>query len=92
MQAREAQALPEPVESLMKTAQKQGRAPTIVSTAQLIKCEAEIAEMIATLKETGDLCLRADERHLLVRPEHEEKFRWLVRTPDHDRIDAQPRA
>jgi hypothetical protein len=81
LQAREEQTLPEPVESFLKTVQKQGRALKIVGTALLIQCEdAEIAEMIATRKETGGLCLRAGERYLIVRPEHEEKFRALVRT------------
>jgi hypothetical protein len=80
LQAREAQTLPEPVEAFLKTTQKQGRALKIVGTALLIQCEdAEIAEMIATGKETAGLCLRAGERHLVVRPEHEEKFRALVR-------------
>jgi hypothetical protein len=80
LQAREAQTLPEPVEAFLKTTQKQGRALKIVGTALLIQCEdAEIAEMIATRKETAGLCLRAGERHLIVRPEHENKFRALVR-------------
>jgi hypothetical protein len=80
LQAREDQTLPEPVESFLKTAQKQGRALKIVGTALLIQCEdAEIAEMIATRKETAGLCLRAGERHLVVRPEYEDKFRALVR-------------
>lgn len=80
LQAREEQTLPELVESFLKNAQKQGRALKIVGTALLIQCEnAEIAEIIATRKETASLCLRAGERHLVVRPEHEEKFRVLVR-------------
>jgi hypothetical protein len=84
LQAREEQTLPEPVESFLKTAQKQGRALKIVGTVLLIQCEdAEIAEMIATRKETAGLCLRAGERYLVVRPEHEEKFRALVRALGH---------
>ena len=80
LQAREAQTLPEPVEAFLRTTQKQGRALKTVGTALLIQCaDAEIAEMIATRKETAGLCLRAGERHLVVRPEHEEKFRALVR-------------
>jgi hypothetical protein len=80
LQAREEQPLPETVECFFKTTQKQGRALKIVGTALLIQCEdAEIAEMIGTRKETASLCLRAGERHLVVRPEHEEKFRALVR-------------
>lgn len=80
LQTREAQTLPEPVEAFLRTTRKQGRALKTVGTALLIQCEdAEIAEMIATRKETAVLCLRAGERHLVVRPEHEEKFRALVR-------------
>ena len=80
LQAREEQTLPEPVESFLKTAEKQGRALKIVGTALLIRCEdAELAEMIATRKGTAGLCLRAGEQHLVVRPEQEEKFRALVR-------------
>lgn len=80
LQAREAQTLPEPVEAFLKTTQKQGRALKIVGTALLVQCEdAATAEMIVTRKETAGLCLRAGERHLVVRPEHEDKFRALVR-------------
>jgi hypothetical protein len=54
--------------------------PEFNGTALLMQCEdAEIAEMIAIRKETAGLCLRAGERHFVVRPEHEEKFRALVR-------------
>jgi hypothetical protein len=80
LQAREEQSLPETVESFIKTAQKQGKALKIVGTALLIHCEdAEIAAMIATHKETAGLCMRAGDRQLVVRLEHEEKFRTLVR-------------
>ncbi len=80
LQAREVQTLPEPVEAFLRTIQQQGRALKIVGTALLIQCEdAKIAETIATRKETAGLCLRAGDRHLVVRPEHEEKFRALVR-------------
>jgi hypothetical protein len=45
----------------------------------LIHCEdAEIVALIAMHKETTGLCLRAGDHHLVVRLEHEEKFRKLV--------------
>jgi hypothetical protein len=81
LQAREEQPLPETVESFMKTTQKQGKALKIKGTALLIDCEdAEIADMIATRKETNGLCLRAGDRQLVVRLENEEKFRTLIRS------------
>lgn len=81
LQAREEQPLPETVESFMKTTQKQGKALKIKGTALLIDCEdAEIADVIATRKETTGLCLRAGDRQLVVRLENEEKFRTLIRS------------
>ncbi|MBC8752716.1 MULTISPECIES: hypothetical protein [Paraburkholderia] len=81
LQAREEQPVPETVESFMKTTQKQGKALKIKGTALLIDCEdAEIADMIATRKETTGLCLRAGDRQLVVRLENEEKFRTLIRS------------
>jgi hypothetical protein len=80
LQTREDQPLPETVESFIKTTEKQGNALKISGTALLIDCEnAEIAAMIATHKETAGLCLRAGDRQLVVRLEHEEKFRTLIR-------------
>jgi hypothetical protein len=81
LQAREEQPLPETVESFMKTTQKLGNALKIKGPALLIDCEdAEIADMIATRKETTGLCLRAGDRQLVVRLENEEKFRTLIRS------------
>ena len=79
LQAREEQPLPETVESFVKTVQRQGRALKRVGPALLIHCEdAEVAALIAIHKETTGLCLRAGDHHLVVRLEHEEKFRKLV--------------
>ena len=81
LQAREEQPLPETVEFFMKTTQKHGKALKIKGPALLIDCEdAEIADMIATRKETTGLCLRAGDRQLVVRLENEEKFRTLIRS------------
>ena len=80
LQAREDQPLPETVESFIKTTERQGKALKISGTALLIDCEsAEIAASIATHKETASLCLRAGDRRLVVRVEHEEKFRNQIR-------------
>lgn len=81
LQDREEQVLPEPVESFLNTAQKQGRALKVIGTALLIQCDDEqTAALLATRKETAGLCLRAGDRQLVVRLEHEEKFRTLVRS------------
>lgn len=78
--AREDQPLPETVESFIKVAGQQGKALKVLGTALLIDCENEkIASMVAGAKEVAGLCLRAGERQLVVRLEHEEKFRNLVR-------------
>ncbi len=46
----------------------------------LIECQdADTASLIATHKETAGLCLRAGDRHLVVRLEHEAKFRAVAR-------------
>ena len=80
LQARDDQPLPETVESFIKTCQRNGTALKIVGTTLLIECQdAETAVMIATHKETAGLCLRAGDRQLVVRLEHEEKFRSLIR-------------
>jgi len=80
LEAREDQPLPETVESFLKAAEQQGKALKVLGTALLIDCENEkIASMVAEAKEATGLCLRAGERQLVVRLEHEEKFRSLVR-------------
>jgi hypothetical protein len=80
LQTREDQPLPETVESFIKITGKQGKVLKISGTALLIDCEnAEIAAMIAAHKETAGLCLRAGDRRLVVRVEHEEKFRNQIR-------------
>lgn len=80
LQTRDDQPLPETVEAFIKTCQKHGTALKIAGTALLIECqEAETAATIATHKETAGLCLRAGDRQLVVRLEHEEKFRTLIR-------------
>ena len=80
LEAREDQPLPETVESFLKAAERQGKALKVLGTVLLIDCENEkIASMVADAKEATGLCLRAGERQLVVKLEHEEKFRSLVR-------------
>ncbi|WP_230461566.1 MULTISPECIES: helicase-associated domain-containing protein [Burkholderia cepacia complex] len=79
LQARVDQPLPETVESFIKTTEKRGKALKVLGTALLIDCEnEEIASMIAEGKKTAGLCLRAGKRQLVVKLEHEEKFRKFV--------------
>ncbi|WP_198386857.1 hypothetical protein [Burkholderia ubonensis] len=79
LQARVDQPLPETVESFIKTTEKRGKALKVLGTALLIDCEnEEIASMIAEEKKTAGLCLRAGKRQLVVKLEHEEKFRKVV--------------
>lgn len=50
-------------------------------TTLLVECQDEpTAEFVAGHMLNTGLCQRAGERRLVVRPEHEEKFRALVRT------------
>lgn len=80
LEARENQPLPETAQSFFKAAERQGKALKVLGTALLIECENEkIASMVADARKTAGLCLRAGARQLVVRLEHEEKFRDLVR-------------
>ena len=79
LQAGEDQYLPESVEALVNSVRQQGRALKSVATAVLVECPSpEIAQRIATHKETARLCLAAGERHLAVRVEHADRFRQAV--------------
>lgn len=83
LQARDDQPLPETVDAFIQTCQKNGKALKIVGTTLLIECQdAETAATISTHKETAGLCLRAGDRQLVVRLEHEAKFRTLIRILD----------
>ncbi|WP_206952069.1 hypothetical protein [Trinickia acidisoli] len=80
LQTRLDQPLPETVESFIRTTEKRGKALKVLGTALLIDCEnEEIASMIVEEKATAGLCLRAGKRQLVVKLEHEEKFRNVVR-------------
>lgn len=80
LQARDEQPLPPPVEAFLAACQKQGRALRIAGTALLVECQdAATAATLATHKETAGLCLAAGDRLLVVRSEHQAKFRHLAR-------------
>jgi len=80
LQARDDQPLPDTVESFIKSAGKQGKALKVAGTTLLIDCsDAQVAAMLATNKETAQLCLLAGDRHVVVRLEDEKKFRTHIR-------------
>ena len=81
LQSRDEQPLPETAESFITTCRKNSNALKVIGTALLIECRDEpTAEFIAGHKLNPGLCQRAGGRRLVVRLEHEEKFRALVRT------------
>jgi len=81
LQARDAQPLPETVESFLITTEQRARALVNTGTALLIACaEAEIADWIANHEHMKKLCPRAGERHLVVPVEAEEPFHKALRS------------
>ena len=55
----------------------------------LLECaEAEAAGRLATDERTAKLCLRAGERHLVVRTRSEEAFRKAVRALGYGMLQA----
>lgn len=80
LQARDDQPLPPSVEAFVKASTENGKALKLAGSVLLIECRsAEIAARIAAHKETATLCMRASDRHLVVRQQHEDKFHRLVR-------------
>ena len=66
---------------IITTCAKKSNASKVVATALLIECKDEsTADFVAGQKLNTGLCVRVAERRLVVRLEHEEKFRALVRT------------
>lgn len=81
LQSRDDQPLPETAESFITTCIKNAKALKVIGTTLLIECQDEpTAALVAGHKLNTGLCQRAGERRLVVRLEHEEKFRALVRT------------
>jgi hypothetical protein len=80
LQSRDEQPLPDVVESFITTSGKNSTALKVIGTALLIECRDEAtAEFVAGHRLNTGLCERVGERRLVVRLEHEEKFRALVR-------------
>jgi len=80
LQSRDDQPLPQTAESFITTCRKNATALKVIGTAVLIECQDEAtADLVAEHKLNAGLCLRAGERRLVVRLEHEEKFRAMVR-------------
>lgn len=81
LQSRDEQPLPETAESFITTCRKNSNALKVIGTALLVECQDDAtAEFVAGHKLNAGLCQRAGERRLVVRLEHEEKFRAFVRT------------
>ena len=80
LRQRDDQPLPEPVAAFIRAAQKRGTALRALGPALLIECiDADIAARIAAHPETASLCALAGERRLVVRTEHEARFRAALR-------------
>ena len=81
LQQADSQELPQQVEHFFAQCKIQGRALKPTGTCLLIECSnKQIAEQIANHAETKALCLRAGDKHLVVKLELEAKFRNAVRT------------
>ena len=77
---RDDQPLPETVEGFLRNVERSARALRVQGPALLIECtDAEVAARLATDKRTTKLCLRAGERHLVIRTKSERAFRKAVR-------------
>ncbi len=80
LESRDDITLPEPVESLIRQCERNGKALKMVGSAVLVECrDDETAETIAGHKETAALCFRAGPKTLVVRTGHLDNFRERVR-------------
>ena len=80
LSARDDQPLPETVEGFLRDVERRAHALKSRGTALLLECtDAEVAERLATDERAARHCLRAGERHLVVRTRSEEAFRKAVR-------------
>jgi hypothetical protein len=80
LQERDSQPLPVQVDAFLRTCNKQGKAMKVLATSLLIECvDPATADLIAAHKDTARLCMRAGERHLVVRLDQEGKFRKAAR-------------
>ena len=77
---RDRQPLPETIEGFLRNIERSAHALRVRGPALLIECaDAEVAARLATDERTTKLCLRAGERHLVVRTKSERVFRKAVR-------------
>ncbi|WP_426176665.1 hypothetical protein [Massilia sp. TWR1-2-2] len=80
LQAHDGQPLPALVEAFMRACDKRGKAMKVLAPSLLIECvDADTADLLAAHKDTARLCLRAGQRHLVVRLDQEAKFRKAAR-------------
>jgi hypothetical protein len=74
--ARDEQELPDTVVAFFVTTERNARALKQKGSALLIECaNAELAELLATHERTKKLCLRAGDKHVVVKENDEEAFR-----------------
>jgi len=80
LEAREDQGLPDTVEGFLARAEKRAASLRTVGLYLLIDCaDEDLAEQLATGKDTKSLCLRAGPRRIAIKPENEDRFRRAVR-------------
>lgn len=81
LQSRDDQPLPETAQAFIKSCRENANALKVAGTALLIECRDEqTAAFVAGHKLNTGLCQCAGGSRLVVRLEHEEKFRAMVRT------------
>lgn len=74
--ARDEQELPDTVVAFFVTTERNARALKQKGTARLIECaDAALAELLATHERTKKFCLRAGEKHVVVKEADEAAFR-----------------
>ncbi len=78
--ARDEQPLPETVDGLLQRASRGASALKMAGEAFLIECaDADIAAALVADRRVAKMCLRAGERHVVVRAKSERAFRKAVR-------------
>ena len=74
------QGLPDTVEGFLGQAEKQATALRVMGPVLFVKCaDDELAELLATYKDTKFLCVKAGDRQLAVKSDAEDRFRRAVR-------------
>lgn len=76
---RDNQPLPEAIEGLLQKCEKNAGALKLQGSGIIIQCASKsIAKAIGEHKETNPLCLRAGDKHLVVKSQDEKRFRDKV--------------